>query len=43
MKIKRYKLGKQKGLTITTKYVILTVITLGKKFRIQLEIANFGK
>lgn len=43
MKITKYKLGKQKGLTITTKYVILSIITIGKRFRIQLEIANFGK
>lgn len=43
MKIEKYKLNKQKGLTITAKYVILTVIRIGWKFRIQLEISNFEK
>lgn len=43
MKITRYKLGSQNGLTFSTKYAILTIIRIKWKFRIQLEISNFGK
>jgi len=43
MKIIKSKLGKQKHLTFSTKYVILTVIRIKWRFRIQLEISNFEK
>lgn len=41
MRIEKHQIGKQKGLTITTKYVILTYIQIGWRFRIQLEITTF--
>ena len=42
MKIKKYKIGKQKSLTILTKYVILTYIRIGHRIRIQIEFTTFG-